>query len=413
MKIAVCGGLYSNPYALHAFLADARKRGAQRLYCLGDLGGYGAEPEAVWALLTGGEVECIAGNYDVAIAQGSPDCGCGYRDPRDQEYAQIMYDYTIRHTSKQFAAWMAGLPIERRETLDGCSVHFVHGSPVGLSDFWWESDPLRTHAARVAGSGSDIIFCTHSGLPWIRQVNDTLAVNVGVLGRPPNDGRLEVRYALASLSGGTVTAEIIRLPYDWRAQARSMRQAGLPEAFTRTNETGWWTTCLEVLPAQERSRGRYHIYDSSVDALLAAVGLPPSAWPDPDPVIPVRPLAGSPLFPHRIWLADSALRPTSALADAADTGITDIRLLGSSPPLPIRYIAGHADLPLPELTLTARGWHWHPALLDSEPFLASGPDDASNGEAVSSKAAQHTALRLLIERLQECGALAPPRSCVT
>ncbi|MDQ6837019.1 MAG: metallophosphoesterase, partial [Actinomycetota bacterium] len=75
-------------------LDDARRRGAARIFCLGDLGGFGAEPEAIWELLVTGGVECIAGNYDVAIGRGDPDCGCGYRDPRDNEFAQIAYDYT-------------------------------------------------------------------------------------------------------------------------------------------------------------------------------------------------------------------------------------------------------------------------------------------------------------------------------
>jgi len=42
MRIAVCGGPYANPYALRAFITDARARGCERLFCLGDLGGFGA-----------------------------------------------------------------------------------------------------------------------------------------------------------------------------------------------------------------------------------------------------------------------------------------------------------------------------------------------------------------------------------
>jgi hypothetical protein len=81
-KIAVCGGPYANPHALAAMLEDARRRGCERTFCLGDLGGFGADPDAVWPLLTEYCVECIAGNYDLAIGRGDPDCGCGYSDPR-------------------------------------------------------------------------------------------------------------------------------------------------------------------------------------------------------------------------------------------------------------------------------------------------------------------------------------------
>lgn len=334
MRIAVCGGVYSNPYALRAFVADAHRHGAERLYCLGDLGGYGAEPDAIWPLLTEHGIECIAGNYDVAIAQAGPDCGCGYRDPRDNEYAQIMYDYTLQHTSREFAAWMAGLDTERRETLGGCGVHFVHGSPAGLNDFWWESLSEQEHAERVTRSGADVIFCTHSGLPWMRRTGGRLTVNVGVIGRPPNDGGLDVRYALADLSGGEATARIVSLPYDWRAQARSMRRGGLPEAFVRTAETGWWTTCLEILPAAERSWGYYHVYDSSVPSLLGAAGLPDAGWPGGDPSIPVRTLLGSPLLPDRLWLTDPVLASDTLYEQATAAGITSIILTGNGARFP-------------------------------------------------------------------------------
>ena len=75
---------------------SAGRRGCERLFCLGDLGGFGAECDAIWPLLREHGVECIAGNYDVAIGRGDPDCGCGYTDPRDNHFAQLMYDYTPR-----------------------------------------------------------------------------------------------------------------------------------------------------------------------------------------------------------------------------------------------------------------------------------------------------------------------------
>lgn len=84
-------------------------------------------------------MECIAGNYDVAIGRGDPDCGCGYSDERDNQYAQIIYDHTRAHTSPEFAAWMRELALEHRETIGGIDVHMVHGSPLAINDFLWES----------------------------------------------------------------------------------------------------------------------------------------------------------------------------------------------------------------------------------------------------------------------------------
>jgi predicted phosphodiesterase/pyruvate-formate lyase-activating enzyme len=304
MRVAVCGGPYANPYALRAFVADARARGCERLYCLGDLGGFGAEMDALWPVICEDGIVCVAGNYDVALARGDPDCGCGYRDERDNAFAQLIYDHTRVHTGGAFTAWMGRLPSERRLTLGGVSVHLVHGSPLALNDFWWESMTEDEHRARVTASGAEVICCTHSGLPWQRRVDGRLVVNVGVLGKPANDGTRNVWYAVLDLDAGQTRAELVPLDYDWSAQAASMRGAGLPEAFVETIETGWWTTCLEVLPPAERARGRYHLYRSTLPTGFTPAdgGWGPAAGTTSGGELPVMPLFGSDYFPPSLWI---------------------------------------------------------------------------------------------------------------
>jgi pyruvate-formate lyase-activating enzyme/predicted phosphodiesterase len=304
-RIAVFGGVYANPYALRALLDDARERACDELYCLGDLGGFGAACDAVWPLLLEHDVRCIAGNYDVAIGRGDEDCGCGYADPRDNAFAQVMYDYTRAHTSTPFAAWMAELPDELRLELGGVDVHMVHGSPLAINDFLWESLSDDDLAPRVQASGADLLLCTHTGIAWTRVVAGTRIVNVGAIGRPANDGRTEVCYAVIDVAGGAVRdVELVALAYDWRAQAASMRAAGLPEPFVETIETGWWTTCLEVVPPRERARGAFHVYREALAS--GAFALDATGWADPpaplDDERPVVALFGTALFPARLWI---------------------------------------------------------------------------------------------------------------
>ena len=289
-RIAVFGGVYANPYALRALLDDARERACDELYCLGDLGGFGAECDAVWPLLLEHDVATIAGNYDVAIGRGDEDCGCGYADPRDNAFAQLMYDHTRAHTSAPFAAWMAELPCELRGDIGGVDVHMVHGSPLAINDFLWESMPDDELAKRVRASGARLLLCTHTGIPWERTVDGTRIVNVGAIGRPANDGRTEVWYAVIDLGAGTIErVQLVALAYDWRAQAASMRAAGLPEAFAETIETGWWTTCLEIVPPRERARGAFHVYRDALPELSGEER-------------PVVSLFGSALFAPRLWI---------------------------------------------------------------------------------------------------------------
>jgi diadenosine tetraphosphatase ApaH/serine/threonine PP2A family protein phosphatase len=257
-RIAVLGGVYSNWLALEAVLADARRRGADRIFCLGDLGAFGPHPERVWPLLVEAGVETIQGNYEESLSSGAGDCNCGYTDPRDDHFARIAYQYTASHTSPAFKEWMGTLPRERRLDLGGWRVLLCHGSPRRINEFLWETTTSSAFLERLLDKHeADVILCTHTGLPWHRVLpGDRHVVNVGVIGRPPNDGRSEVVYAMLD-AGPPLGVEFVRVAYDHERLAREMRDEGLPEEFVETIRTGWWTTCLEILPAKERARGRY------------------------------------------------------------------------------------------------------------------------------------------------------------
>jgi hypothetical protein len=105
------------------------------------------------------------------------------------------------------------------------------------------------------------------------------------------------------LDAGEARAELVPVAYDWRAQADSMRAARLPDAFVETIETGWWTTCLEVVPPRERSRGRFHVYRESLADLTQSDGVGWAGSPElPDDGLPVVELFGTAAFPPRLWL---------------------------------------------------------------------------------------------------------------
>lgn len=269
-RIAVFGGVYSNHYALEALLEDAHRRGAEAVYCLGDLGAFGPNPEKVRPLLAqgpGGGVLSIQGNYEESLATGAEDCNCGYTDPRDNHFAEISYRYTAENTSDEFKAWMGALPKRRRVLLaqDGedRELLLVHGSPRRVNEFLFESaTPERFLEVLLDQERADGLLCTHTGLHWHRRLpSGRDAVNVGVIGRPANDGRQNVWYALLGAEthgdGGAPTVELVPLEYDHQGLAAEMRAERLPEEFVETVETGWWTTCLEVLPAKERSASRF------------------------------------------------------------------------------------------------------------------------------------------------------------
>jgi len=257
-RIAVMGGVYNNWLALDALLEDARRRDVDAVFCLGDMGGFGPHPDRVFPLLREAGVQAIQGNYDESLATGRTDCGCGYTDPRDNHYALVSYRYTFSNTSTENKAWLGSLPRHRRIDLGGYRVLMCHGSPRVINEFLWESaTPDGLIRNFLATNAADVILCTHTGIKWHRALpQDQHLVNVGVIGRPENDGTPRVWYTVLT-AGDTLEVEFVPLAYDHEGLARAMDAEQLPSEFVETIRTGWWTTCLENLPSRERQRSRF------------------------------------------------------------------------------------------------------------------------------------------------------------
>ena len=255
--LAFLGGLYSNHLALRAVLADARARGAEGIFCLGDLGGFGPSPGKIYPLLEEFEVVTLAGNYDRSLAERLPDCGCGYTHPSDNHFARLSYDYTSRRTTDREREWLARLPSAIRFRRGGLRYLLCHGSPRRTNEFLWESATADVFLERMAREAeADQVLCTHTGIRWQRALpGGARFINVGAVGRPENDGRPEVGYAL--LPPGEHAAQMIRVAYDHESMASEMEGEALPAEFVETIRTGWWTTCLEILPAKERGRSKF------------------------------------------------------------------------------------------------------------------------------------------------------------
>ena len=257
-RLAFFGGIYNNSIALERAVAGAKRAGVDGLFALGDFGGFGPHPDRVFPILLGAGVECIQGNYEESLSSDADDCHCGYTDPRDNHFAQISYDYTAKNTSPEWKRWMGTLPKTRRLEVGGRRVLLVHGSPRKINEFLWEStSPVAFLEKMLDDFEADVLVCTHTGRPWKRFLpSGRLVVNAGVLGRPANDGRTNVWYALLTF-GPEVSVDFQPVEYDFPRLAAEMGQEGLPAEFVETVLTGWWTTCLEILPAKERQRGRY------------------------------------------------------------------------------------------------------------------------------------------------------------
>jgi predicted phosphodiesterase len=256
MRVALLGGVYNNYLALEAACEDARARGCAKIYCLGDLGAFGPHPDKVFPILQEYGVECVQGNYDNSVGNNREDCQCGYTDPTDNHYAHLSYQYTLANTSPENRRYLASLRPEIRFTADNRRVFLCHGSPRRVNEFMWEStSPTHLLERFCDDYDADIIAVTHTGLHWQRALSDgRWFVNVGCIGRPANDGATHVWYTILD-TAQPEPVTFVPLAYDHERLAQEMEAERIPLEFIETIRTGYWTTCLEILPAKERKRG--------------------------------------------------------------------------------------------------------------------------------------------------------------
>ena len=231
MRIAVISDVHANLHALDAVLAHVGSVDA--IWHLGDIVGYGPEPDAVVDRLATAGAIGVRGNHDLAA------CGGNEIDWFNQD-ARAAMEWTRRVISPSTVAWLAALP-ERREADE---FTMVHGSPL---DPVWEyvtttaaaRDNLaaistahglngHTHvpvAFSLDGGGIKRIAARPDRRTEIELDGHRLLLNPGSVGQP-RDGDPRSSYLILDLQGRRATWG--RVAYDIDAVRAQMRAAGLP-----------------------------------------------------------------------------------------------------------------------------------------------------------------------------------------
>ncbi len=146
MRYAVLSDIHSNLEALNAVLA--RVDAADGLLCLGDIVGYGPDPNECVAAIRSRASACVLGNHDVAALDNY---GIEYFNPMAREAIA----FTQRVLTPENAAWLDTLPYEQRMP----EYLLVHGAPV---DYFAYIMDKRAAARAFAASDARLIFVGHT-----------------------------------------------------------------------------------------------------------------------------------------------------------------------------------------------------------------------------------------------------------
>ena len=228
--VAVITDIHANLPALQAALQRIEELGVERVYCGGDLVGYGPHPNEVCALIAERRIPTIYGNYDYAIARDLEDCGCAYITPHDRELGQQSVAWTLEHTDAASKAFMRELPFDLCFDVGSAAVHLVHGSPRKVNEYLFEDKPARLYERLAAAEEADVLVFGHTHKPWVHEYGGVLFVNCGSVGKP-KDSDPRGAFAVLDAMSGELRVRIERVAYDAEAVAAEVREAGLPEEF--------------------------------------------------------------------------------------------------------------------------------------------------------------------------------------
>jgi diadenosine tetraphosphatase ApaH/serine/threonine PP2A family protein phosphatase len=245
LRAAVLSDIHSNRQALEAVLAAIEEAGADEVWCLGDMVGYGADPDACTALVRDWSDVCLAGNHDLAVLGGLDIATFS-------DGAAAAVEWTRENVGEETLGFLAELdPAGDRER-----VGLFHASP---RDPIWEY-VLAGDQAEAAFAAMEqrvgLIGHSHIALFFVCPPDERPAyaqgaqasggfeidlpagrwlLNPGSVGQP-RDG--DPRAAWLELDTAAWTARWHRVPYDIEGAAAAIRAAGLPASLAERLEVG-------------------------------------------------------------------------------------------------------------------------------------------------------------------------------
>jgi diadenosine tetraphosphatase ApaH/serine/threonine PP2A family protein phosphatase len=227
MNIAIISDVHGNYEALTETFAFLDKKNVKTVYCLGDIVGYGPDPDKCVTLIRKHCEVVIIGNHDAA-ASGVDDFN------RFNKYAKQAMLWTRKRLSEDNCNYLNKLPHSYKKD----KLLLVHASPIEPARWRYV---LSTDDAKreFEGFSGAVCFIGHTHKPayypvvetpkanFYYQLDDGVKslVNVGSVGQP-RDGDNRLCFCLYDTEVPNI--EFVRLKYDIKLTAEKIISNGLP-----------------------------------------------------------------------------------------------------------------------------------------------------------------------------------------
>lgn len=222
MRIAIISDIHSNYQALTKALSLIDRSRIDLIYCLGDIVGYGANPNECVALVRERVAASVLGNHDLASID--PSFARHFTKP-----GRIAAQWTNRTLSPDHLAYLQSLPY----TVNTELLTFVHASPFAPHE-WEYVQSLQSAEKQFGAFQTQLCFIGHTHVPsvcgenlktFVFRKEMRFLINVGSIGQP-RDGNPQLSFGIFDTE--LWTYQPVRADYDVSGAARAITGQKLP-----------------------------------------------------------------------------------------------------------------------------------------------------------------------------------------
>ncbi len=226
MSIAIISDIHANQEALQAVLESIQSRQIEGIYCLGDIVGYGPNPNECVELIHSSCKHVLVGNHDYAAVNKTD---IAYFN----KHAKAAAVWTRKALSSKHKKYLLGLKLTHQND----DLLMVHASPANPEHWYYVLSPYDA-SVEMQAYNQPVCFVGHSHIPVIftaeQEINKTkiklkpeqkYLINVGSVGQP-RDGNPKACYCIYNPE--TREVEYVRVAYDIEKTYSKIISAGLP-----------------------------------------------------------------------------------------------------------------------------------------------------------------------------------------